>query len=123
MTRRNKNLGDWGEIKACGFLERHGFVVLDRNYYTPTGEIDIVARLGDDFYFIEVKTRRAGYLASDLSITELKKMKFVRVVKRYCYKRNIPDDVGIIFAGLIVAVDRIKKSVKFRMFVMRDIKF
>lgn len=116
-------MGDWGEIQACGFLERRGFVVLDRNYHTTTGEIDIVARLGDDFYFIEVKTRRESCLANDLSITGLKKMKFVRAVKRYCYKRNIPGDVGIIFTGLIITVDQIKKSVKFRMFVMRDIKF
>ena len=68
MSRRNKNLGDWGEEKACGFLERHGFRVVERNYHATTGEIDIVAEKGGDYYFVEVKTRHAEEFAKDLSI-------------------------------------------------------
>ena len=55
MTRQNKNLGDWGEAQACSFLERHGFKIIERNYHTTMGEIDVIATKGDDYYFVEVK--------------------------------------------------------------------
>lgn len=116
MTRRNKNLGDWGEEEACKFLRRHGFAILDRNYHTTVGEIDVVAKQGDDFYFIEVKTRVAGELANDLSITGLKKRHFAKAVSTYCYRRNIKD-AGIIMAGLVVSASRATRQVKFRLAV------
>lgn len=49
---------------AVRHLERAGMVVLDRNWRCATadvrGEIDIVARDGDELVFCEVKTRRTG---------------------------------------------------------------
>jgi putative endonuclease len=50
MTRRNKDVGDWGEQQACIFLQRHGFRIVERNYYTTMGEIDVIAVKGNDFY-------------------------------------------------------------------------
>jgi len=116
MTRRLKDIGDWGESQACEFLRRHGFVVVERNFHTTTGEIDIVAHKGDDLFFIEVKTRLDKTLANDTAVTGLKKMKFERAVRAYCYRRNIPE-IGLIMAGLIVAVDKVNKKVGFRLVV------
>lgn len=116
VSRSNKILGDWGETEACKFLGRQGFEILDRNFYTTVGEIDIVARHRGDFYFIEVKTRVTGELANDLSITGLKKRHFAKAVSTYCYRRNIKD-VGIVMAGLVVFANRITKQVKFRLAV------
>ena len=39
--RHNKDLGDWGEERAVEFLRRHGFEVVDRQFHTVWGEIDI----------------------------------------------------------------------------------
>ncbi len=114
MSRRRKDIGDWGEKLAVDFLVRQGFTVLNQNYYSPVGEIDIVARLGDDFYFVEVKTRAAGELATDLAITDSKKYKLQKTIKRYCYERNI-GEVGIVLAGLLIIYDRQLKKVKFRL--------
>jgi len=117
MSRRRKNIGDWGEAQACKFLIRKGFNIVERNYHATVGEIDIVARLGDDFYFIEVKTRLAGELANDLAITYEKKRRLDKTVKHYCYYRKI-GEVGLINAGLIVYVDKVNKMVKFRLVVL-----
>ena len=117
MTRRRKNIGDWGEEQACGFLERNGFTIVERNYHATVGEIDIVARQGDDYYFIEVKTRLAGELANDLSITYEKKRRLDKTVRHYCYYRGI-GEVGLLTAGLIVFVDKVNKIVKFRLVVL-----
>jgi len=53
------HLGHVGERLAAEHLERLGFDVLDRNYRTRYGELDLVAFDGDTLVFCEVKTRRA----------------------------------------------------------------
>lgn len=117
MTRRNKNLGDWGELQACDFLKRHGFSIVERNYHTTLGEIDIVATKGDDFYFIEVKTRRGSEFANDRSITYSKKIRLQKAVRSYCYARGIGNK-ALILAGLIIEVKKDEGKLGFRFCVM-----
>ncbi|HEY2770272.1 MAG TPA: YraN family protein [Solirubrobacteraceae bacterium] len=51
-------LGQLGERLAADHLERRGFRILDRNFRTRHGELDIVAFDGRTMVFCEVKTRR-----------------------------------------------------------------
>jgi putative endonuclease len=53
-------LGARGERLAAEHLERRGLRVLERNYRTRFGELDLVAFDGARLVFCEVKTRRAG---------------------------------------------------------------
>ena len=53
-------LGEAGERLAAEHLERRGFVILERNYRTRWGELDLVAFDGRVLSFCEVKTRRMG---------------------------------------------------------------
>jgi putative endonuclease len=55
-----KRLGAEGEELAARHLRRRGFEIVDRNYRTRWGELDIVAFDGRVLAFCEVKTRRAG---------------------------------------------------------------
>lgn len=114
---RTQRLGAWGEAQACLFLQRQEFVVVERNYHTTAGEIDIVARKSDDYYFIEVKTRHAGDLASDLAVTRDKKYKLSKTVKMYCFRKQIAEK-GIVLASLMVIIDRAKTTVNFRLAVL-----
>ena len=114
MSTKRKNFGDWGEDQACGFLERYGFCIIDRNIHAPVGEIDIVAQKAGDWYFIEVKTRRKGDLANDLAITKSKKHKMDKMVGWYCYKKGIIEGSQIV-AGLLVVVDKLDSRVNFRL--------
>lgn len=95
---------------------RRGFRIIERNYHATVGEIDIIARRSEDWYFIEVKTRRAGPLANDLSITPAKKRKFEKTVRHYCYRRSVTEG-SFIMAGLLVSVDRTTQMVAFRLAV------
>lgn len=114
--RRNKAFGAWGEEAACFFLHRQGFRVIDRNFQTTAGEIDIVARKGEDYYFVEVKTRHVGALANDLAVTKAKLHKFSKTVKAYCYRKNVTEG-SFIMAGLIVTVDEGVGKAQFRLAV------
>lgn len=51
-------LGGWGEGVAAEFLVARGLEILSKNFRTPDGEIDLIAKKGDDLVFVEVKTRR-----------------------------------------------------------------
>ena len=55
----NRKIGKIGEDKACDFLTRKGYRIIDRNFSCKQGEIDIVAisKL-NELVFVEVKTRR-----------------------------------------------------------------
>jgi putative endonuclease len=55
-----QRLGRVGEQLAAEHLQRRGFTVLERNYRTRWGELDLVAFDGQTLVFCEVKTRRRG---------------------------------------------------------------
>ena len=51
-------LGRRGEQEAALYVNRLGYQVVERNFRTRRGEIDLIAREGDTLVFIEVKTWR-----------------------------------------------------------------
>lgn len=50
-------IGQRGEQMATDYLIKHGYVILERNWFMRIGEVDIIARKDDVIYFFEVKTR------------------------------------------------------------------
>jgi len=52
-----RNLGLVGESLAVKFLHQKGYKIIEKNFRSKFGEIDIVAQDGDTLVFIEVKTR------------------------------------------------------------------
>jgi putative endonuclease len=58
---RGNRLGQQGEELAAAHLRRQGFQILERNFRTRWGELDIVAFDGRTLAFCEVKTRRLAH--------------------------------------------------------------
>jgi putative endonuclease len=57
-TDPRRHLGQLGEQLAAEHLVRRGFEIVERNYRTRWGELDIIAFDGRILAFCEVKTRR-----------------------------------------------------------------
>ena len=55
-----KSIGQLGEKKACKHIKKHGYKVVDKNFRTKFGEIDIVAIEDTTICFIEVKARSSS---------------------------------------------------------------
>lgn len=55
-----REIGRRGEELAADHLVRRGFSILDRNFRTRWGELDIVAFDGRTLVFCEVKSRRCS---------------------------------------------------------------
>ena len=57
MAAHNE-LGTWGEEQAAHYLERKGFLMVERDWKSGHRDIDLIAVDGDTVVFVEVKTRR-----------------------------------------------------------------
>ncbi|HIJ85567.1 MAG: protein of unknown function UPF0102 [Magnetococcales bacterium] len=58
MTFWRQWMGRYGEMLAEKTLKKNGCVILEKNFSTPQGEIDIIAKNGKILIFCEVRSRR-----------------------------------------------------------------
>ncbi|HXC61421.1 MAG TPA: YraN family protein, partial [Nitrospiria bacterium] len=58
MSIAPRQFGIDGESLAAEFLRKKGYRILERNYRTQRGEMDIIAEEGGALVFVEVKARR-----------------------------------------------------------------
>ncbi len=101
MSQRRQALGAFGERVAAHRLEAAGMEIVTRNARTPSGEIDIVTRDGDDVVFVEVRTRRAdpGTAAESLDTRKLQRM--WRCAMEFCEQHALdPEQVRIDLVSL-----------------------
>ena len=92
MPSENQKRGAAGENAAVVFLEKNGYIILERNYNTRFGEIDIIAGKGDIVAFVEVKTRsgkKFGAPADAVGFAKAKKIK--RAALHYVSAKKITD--------------------------------
>ena len=74
-----KTVGNEGENRASAYLVSKGFEIIERNWRTNRGEIDIIAFKNDILVFVEVKTLPNGTL--DMIQRELNNQKRQRILK------------------------------------------
>lgn len=58
-----KDIGDYGEKLARRYLRSRFYRILETNYKTNHGELDIIASRGKHIIFVEVKTRKQEHTA------------------------------------------------------------
>lgn len=116
MTR-TRALGARGETLAEQFLVRAGLHILDRNHRSRLGELDLVAREGDELVFVEVKTRIGGAgVAPDESVTAAKLERLGRLAEQYLETHGAAaspwrlDVVGVVVDGRghVVTIDHLR---------------
>jgi len=90
LTTPQGRLGRWGEGHARRHLEGKGYTISATNYRSRWGEVDIVARLGDEYIFIEVKTRRGTEFGTpEESITATKSQRLIATAQDYLQKNGL----------------------------------
>jgi putative endonuclease len=80
MVDERKQFGLTGEALAETYLKQAGYRILERNYRTKLGEIDIIAKDHDTIVFIEVKTRRSEHYGSPKWAVTPKKQRKISMV-------------------------------------------
>jgi putative endonuclease len=76
--------GPASEAAACAFLERRGLHVLERNWHSRFGEIDLVLREGSTIVFVEVRLRTSSaYGGAAESIDRRKRSRLLAAARLY----------------------------------------
>ncbi len=78
-----QTLGRRGEEAACGYLEKKGYEIIERNFRCVRGEIDIIAALPGTLVFVEVKTRRGVPYGLPCEAVTRTKMRHMRTAAAY----------------------------------------
>lgn len=76
--------GARGEALAAVYYERGGYLVLERNFRTRQGEIDVIAQKENTLVFAEVKTRKERAIAQPREfVTAQKQRRLILAARRY----------------------------------------
>lgn len=90
MGSRRVGLGRRGEELAARALAREGYTIVARNWHCTEGEVDIVARDGEEWVFVEVRTRCGrAFGTPEESLTRAKQERMIDVAQRYLIEHEI----------------------------------
>lgn len=120
MTDARVRLGRRGEDMAAAHLTERGYVVVERNYRCPYGELDLIARHSETWVFVEVRTRRgARFGTPEESITPRKQAHLIAAAQHYLQARDLGDvawridavAIALASGGTLQRIDVIENAV------------
>ena len=92
MTEKRQKFGKAGEEAAVAFLKKKGYRIVQKNFKTAVGEIDIIAENDKAVIFIEVKTRFGGQFGHpSLAVSPHKQKKLVQTEESFLVRYKIKD--------------------------------
>ncbi len=91
-----KLIGAKGEDIAVNYLKNEGYNILHRNYKTPYGEADIIAKDGDSVVFIEVKTRTNNLFGQPFESVGFRKQERLKRIALF-YLKNTKSQIKLRF--------------------------
>ena len=98
--------GRRGEARAAGYLESIGFRILEKNFKSHAGEVDIVAVRGRLIVFAEVKSWRR-FRASDVerAFNRQKRQRIVGTSRAFLAARSEYRDYSVRYDVLLIPPD------------------
>jgi putative endonuclease len=83
-----QQFGAQAEALVAGYLKKQGYRILEHNYRTRFGEIDIIAQHRDVIVFVEVKARKTArytdpYMDPKWSVTPKKQRRIAMAAQQY----------------------------------------
>ena len=89
---KTKATGQLGEKLAQDFLKERGYQIVETNYRSLDGEIDIIVSKDDILVFVEVRAKSSRIFGTpEESVTQRKKQKLVKVAQDYVQTHDIQE--------------------------------
>jgi putative endonuclease len=90
LANRPSEYGKGSEALAAEFLEKRGYTMVEKNFRTRRGELDLIALDGDFLVFVEVKARRSsGYGEPHWAVTEKKRRHLIHASQLYLARKRL----------------------------------
>ncbi len=110
-------LGKEGERVAERYLQKKGYVLVERNYRCPAGELDLIVLDRRVVVFVEVKTRTGLGFGSPLEAVEFRKQrKMIQVAQFFLAEKRLQqrdarfDVIGVSWLGRKPVVEHIENA-------------
>lgn len=89
-----RKVGKFYEETAVLYLEQQGLRILEKNYRTAQGEVDIIAETLEYVVFVEVKYRKNALFGQPWeAVSKAKQQKICKVARQFCYTGKIKKQV------------------------------
>lgn len=111
MKTKRQKFGEQGEALAVRRLKKAGYKIIETNYRTRLGEIDIIAKEKDTLVFVEVKSRRSVHFGSPKWAITPKKQKKISMVALHYLKATNQSSARARFDVVAVMSNRDKPQV------------
>jgi putative endonuclease len=106
-----REIGFEKEKEVCTYLKNLGLKILETNFRTCFGEIDIIAQESNAIVFIEVKYRKSSYSGTPQEAVSLKKQeKIIKSAVFYIQKNNLTKNIRFDVAAVSEGKIEIIKS-------------
>ncbi|PCI25408.1 YraN family protein [Candidatus Peregrinibacteria bacterium] len=113
MPSPHQKIGAQGETLARSFLEKKGFIFVEKNIFTPFGEIDLMFRDNETLVFVEVKYRNNPLFGTAAeSMSETKQRRFQKSCYYYLNK-NLVNGEHPEFRIDFLGIDRVDQEHEF----------
>ena len=109
MKKSSREKGTEFEQKAVSYLRRQGYRILEKNFYSRYGEIDLVAMDGRYLCFIEVKYRETTGKGDPLEAVDLRKQRRIcKTALFYLIRKGYPDTTACRFDVIGITPEKIE---------------
>jgi len=112
MKGTRRQLGEAGEDLAAAALKKQGYKILERNWRSPLGEVDLIARHGQFLVLVEVKTRRGlSFGEPQEAVSPAKQAKLRRLADYYLREKRlgeVPVRIDVVGITLAAAGPRVE---------------
>lgn len=95
--QNKRSIGANYEQIAGEYLKTKGYEIIQYNFYSKSGEIDIVANHGGYLVFVEVKYRESNKNGHPLEAVSITKQKAISKCAAYYLKKNKISDIPVRF--------------------------
>ena len=104
----NRLSGDLGEELARRYLAGKGYEIVESNYRTRRGELDLISRDADTLVIVEVKLRRGTAYGTPLEAVTPRKQQAIRLMAEEYLAEKTPDFQSLRFdvVGILLRGER-----------------
>ena len=108
MVAAHIAFGQRGEALAADWYRRHGYSVVDRNWRSPIGEIDLIVRRGRLVVVAEVKSRKSdAFGVPALAVGVAKQRRLRRLAAAWLVEHRVGRGLSVRFDVVAITGDQI----------------